>query len=712
MKLYDIDWADFLDRAELLEEIDPRTLAIFFELKPQVHVARESFGDDLQLLVRKKVLHVTTGSGKVRLHEEFREASKALRAMARFPIWADSTPAVYREYLSANFTAEEREVLAGESVMYYYHRHDFRVQLSLISIGHLRGFMEAADPAEWEQDRVVERVPHRQQQSGVDPLLDDAQTAADTRALLEVLAARSEPVPIAQLRAELGRRSKVRIGKAILAAVRYVLAFPTLHPGTLAPSLTLWPEVAERWNRTPTKMPEAIDPDSVVETFDTPWGLEDVTQLLVAASEPIRLRSNDRGLFAKAQGEVEASLFTLPDLVGQGDDTSSLLPMRVSQARELALRRGLLDEVGTSGKSLRLELTDEGRTWLALSPRERLTRLIEPMRAPKEGEAEEEEEDVEEMGNWWEEGLRYRDFVHSRRNEFLPTHYHYSTLSSRLSSALVEAMSRLDCGHIVPRSQFISHLVDDASPLRGESAVRAFQVWHGGGPLSEEALDESWMNLLAVFLRERFMRFGAVRTGRTGEGLFTIELTEIGRWLLRLTDELEYSAGAREERPVRVQPDFEVVFLAPSPALEASIVRFAERLGTGVGTLFKITAASIHAAANAGLSLEETLSALRDACATALPRNVEHEIRVWFEESCRLPLEPALVVRCPDEEIAARLRSAAGRRADFIPPTTLVIDPNKRNEVVRLCKKAGIFLEGGEPEPKKKKKRRRRRRYW
>jgi len=706
VKLYDIDWARFLDYAKHLEELEPETRVILCQLKPQEPIDDGHFGADLEKLVKVKVLQPFAKPGRVRLHEEFRETSKALRAMARYPLWPDPTPSVLRNHLSANFTREERDLLIGEYDRYGY-GSEWRMLSMLTSVAHLRGFMEAEDPTGWERDRVVAELPYRQQQSDTEPVLTGPHTAADTGTLLAALASQTRPVAFVELRKHLGRRAKARIGAAIYAAVRYALAFPTLDPETLSPALTLWPPVAERWNRTPTPWPEPVDPDSVVRTFDTPWGLEDVTQLLVAASEPLRLRSNDRALFAKAQREVEASLLALPDLMGGSEgDTEWLLETRVNDARNLALERELLTETGTSGKSLRLELTAEGRDWLARPPRERLELLLEPMRAPLDSDSEEEED-----GN----DLHW-DFDPPTSTEFLP--YSGPELGSSKDAARVvaESMRLLDRGHVLPRAHFVRHILEGHSPFRNPPEVEplARRGYYGDTP-TEEELEERWASALSRFLWERLMRFGGVRTGWTDEGLFTIELTDTGRWLLRLTDDLRYSGEASDDRPVRIQPDFEIVFLAPSPALEASIVRFAERLGSGVGTLFRITAASIHAAANAGLAREEVLSTLADASTTGIPRNVEHEIGVWFDECRRLSLEPALVVRCPDEDTAARIRSAAGRRVELVSPSTLLLDPAKRAEVIRLCRKSGIFLEGGEPDKpakRKKKRPRRRRRYW
>ena len=77
-----------------------------------------------------------------------------------------------------------------------------------------------------------------------------------------------------------------------------------------------------------------------------------------------------------------------------------------------------------------------------------------------------------------------------------------------------------------------------------------------------------------------------------------------------------------------VQPNFDVVFLAPSPATEVVISRFAERKGRRVGVLFQITKQSIFIAASAGLAAKQAIESLRRVCANELPANVERESAV------------------------------------------------------------------------------------
>ncbi len=109
-------------------------------------------------------------------------------------------------------------------------------------------------------------------------------------------------------------------------------------------------------------------------------------------------------------------------------------------------------------------------------------------------------------------------------------------------------------------------------------------------------------------------------------------MTGEGRLLLGLPSEGLEEASGSEEQPASliVSPNYEVVFLSPSPGLEAELGRFCDRVGREVGVLFRISRQSLERAAAAGLSVQDILGALSRGSRSPLPSNVEHEIRSWM----------------------------------------------------------------------------------
>jgi hypothetical protein len=79
-----------------------------------------------------------------------------------------------------------------------------------------------------------------------------------------------------------------------------------------------------------------------------------------------------------------------------------------------------------------------------------------------------------------------------------------------------------------------------------------------------------------------------------------------------------------------VQPNFEVVFLSPSPGAEAALGRFCERVGREVGVLFRITHPSLARAAAAGLGPHQVMATLSRASRSPIPPNVAHEVPGWM----------------------------------------------------------------------------------
>jgi len=153
--------------------------------------------------------------------------------------------------------------------------------------------------------------------------------------------------------------------------------------------------------------------------------------------------------------------------------------------------------------------------------------------------------------------------------------------------------------------------------------------WRNEATQPAELLVTLWRNALASFTAERLVPLGCVAVGTTAGGDITFALTEVGRFMLGTAEDFTY--GEEEASDIVVQPDFEVVFLAPSPVGEAAMAQMAERIGDGLGALFKITRRSILEAAAVGLDADALLDRLNRLASKAVPANVENQLsRSWF----------------------------------------------------------------------------------
>ena len=76
--------------------------------------------------------------------------------------------------------------------------------------------------------------------------------------------------------------------------------------------------------------------------------------------------------------------------------------------------------------------------------------------------------------------------------------------------------------------------------------------------------------MLESVLRFRLIPLGGARLGRGGNGRASFQITDIGRYLLGIAS-ASFDYGHDVEAEVIVQPNFEIVFLARAPQLEARL---------------------------------------------------------------------------------------------------------------------------------------------
>ncbi|MDQ3556607.1 MAG: helicase-associated domain-containing protein, partial [Gemmatimonadota bacterium] len=397
------------------------------------------------------------------------------------------------------------------------------------------------------------------------------------------------------------------------------------------------------------------------------------TVLVAAVAEPLRLRGNDFALFARTRQAIGARLLALPPWLPQEIERDA--DDRADEAAFLLRGLRFAEARGEPGEDLRLVPTRKGTRWLAGSDRERLAALVDPLRKSPQ----------RNPPSWYAE---------DREWDFFPLHFDLATSKSRwdLRSALTERFLSTPAEEWVPLDAFLEHARREANPFLARGVDRSGAT-RGGRLHGRAEWERLWGEMVRIFLFARLAPLGGVRLGRTAEGEFCFTLAEVGRYLLGAADTFEY--GYTGEAEVVVQPNFEVVFLTPSPQLEAQLARFAERVGSGVGVLFRITRASVLAAAEAGGDAEGLLGTLRGASSRALPENVERQIRDWLAAVRRVTTRRVLLVECPDAETAARVHAASGGSIRPITPTVLEAPDSTskaRTALVRRLRKAGVFV--------------------
>lgn len=721
MRNFRIDWGRFLGFtgpwSELAREMREKILTV----KPGTALPDAPFHGELVHLREKGVALAAAGGKQAILAEAFHETHKVLRSLHRHPLLQHPTAELLRAYLAEHYTHDERAGMVETVGFGWGPARDALLMARVVSAGHLRGFLGAAEPREWERELLPDPDgwSTERELTEREPLIARARPAAELRCLLEALAADPAPIRFRDLEARVSRLPLPRLGSAIHAALRYLLCFAALD-AELEPVLMLWPAVSARLHRPPAPPPAPADPG---ETSCLAWALEDLVQLLVRAAEPLRVKSTGRELFAAVERELQRGLLPLPPWLSREElFPENSLARRVRAALDLARRLGFTEERGQPGRDLGLATSASGWEWLELAARERLRVLLDLYRPPPAAGKDGEKQSGEDEEWPWDEDEEEDDLFLDDEPDFPdctvpPPSPRLSDSSlfggpggQELTRAAVAAFATLEPGRPVQIDEFLAYHREASNPLRAGDLPWRMRSPAGWTPLTEEILEDIWLGGLQRILHDCLLPLGGVRAGVAG-GSLTVELTSAGRYVLGLADDFVLADPApRTTTPVRVQPDFEVVFVSESPALEAAIGRFAERKASGIGVLFRITRASILSAAQAGLGAEEVLATLAQSSAAPIPPNVEHEIYSWFDRCRRLWLEPAHLLRCPDAETAARVLAAAGTgKLELLSDTVLaLLDRRHKASVLRACRKAGLFLhEAAEAAPGRRERRRR-----
>jgi len=657
MKCFDTDWTDVFRLLPAWEQLSPRERQVILDVPPRAAADVAPYCDEeaIEAGCAMGLLETFREGQRVRATEAGRGALVALRAMGRFNVSEAPGPTYLREYLSSMLTRDERERLYTKSPDDLWRHYDGRVEALITNPGYLQAFLDSKSPAAWLNS-------HEDALPGSEIT---AAAARDVAKLLKRLMARPDAPFLQELAVDRQGLSRARLSAALRTALRHAFVFADTD-GELRPRVAIHPAIRARLHRPKITRPGPVDPD----TCTTPVPVvDDLVCLLVFLSEPRRIRANDNALFAKSHKELIALLPPEnPDVEALyfADHTSK----RISRARYSAREDQLIVALGEGTKNKRLEVTEEGRAWLGQSRREQVLSLIESHR----------------------EGIRTQDETWLYRT--------FSWTFPRLGAPLAELIASF--AHLdQPRNwaHFVAWQKLTENPLfeRDDLPTRS----------TPEQLENAWGDAMLCLLERVLIPFGGVMLGQAGDS-FNVGLTDIGRYMLGFTDELAL-AEAPAESAVLVQPDFEVIFLAPDAQLEAELAPFAERLGKGVGALFRFTQGSVRAGARAGLPIERLVERLEATSQAPLPANVKTELLAWHSSAVSLDWQRPFVISCPDEATALRVLDAAGRYLERAGETLLVLrDSKKRAQVTKACAKLGIFLGAppDEPAPKKRKKRR------
>ena len=706
MNHFDLSWDRVFEALPLWERVPLEARRSFLEhVKSSEPARKPDLGEAFPLLDELGFFQPSEGRIRATLKPQFKVFVRVVRAMGRSQVYDSPTPVAFNAYLKDNFSLEERAAVGeasgqGQRSYYgsYYREQD--IYRRTASSHWVKTFV-ASSSVSWHDMQVSRQRP-----------IPGPEVHTEAQELVRFLIERAEPVTLKDLCAAWDDRDPSRLPEALVHGLRQLVVYPALRDGDLEPIVGIWPSVAWRLSAAPPK-PATVP--KAGEVFQAPFLMDDMASIVVVcASEPLRLRGNDWRLFVKAEKEIAAQLAPLPEWL---EEPFALGPAaRTDTALRLLAQTGRVVQAGVAGRDLRFEVTKKGRDWLSLGPKERLQELLNQLKESIKEEVSSKGSSkknargkrtplrvipryAEDFDDDYEDD--YDDDTPASPLNLLP--YTLGAGHQELSNAELTEAVRQRCADL-PSEGFVDAAVLLEFEARGEHPLRrllglgsylSFYL----GPISlyspsEGDLDIAWSRLLSDTFFQRLLPLGAVKVGVGKGGAISLGLSEVGRYLFDLTRELSIDLpDHQEDRSVVVQPNFDVVFLAPSPATEVVISRFAERRGRRVGVLFHITKQSIFIAASAGLTAEAVIENLRRVCANELPANVEREIRGWSAQCRRIEMQPAIVIRCPDEDTAARVRSVGKGKVRPISETVLEFsEPKQKSQFVRKLRGMGIFV--------------------
>ncbi len=451
--------------------------------------------------------------------------------------------------------------------------------------------------------------------------------------------------------ADAGRR-RALLADGLSFAFREALLLISVD-AVLLPFVGIWQPTVERLRRGRLAAP-AEGSFAGGDVLSRPFLIEDVTTLLMGAiAEAPRLKAGMRVLFEHSARAIGRSLSALP--AGVTAESASLSPeQRVAHATRTAFELRLAAAQDDSAP--RLVVTDDGRQWLMLPVRERLERMLDLLR---DDAGSRSSADPYSFDRW---APRLAGTAHL---SFLPRTYGTATgYCADPERGVIDAFRAVGRASTIDLQSFIEFHSEERNPLLDDTAPAR------GHRLPREHCERLWARTLLTFLYERLLPLGGAALGPLTGGGAGFRLTEVGRCLLGEVDEFELDAPQETGEAV-IQPNFEIVFLAPSPIDQIRARTFATPTAAlqgpqSVGTLFVIERASVQRAVMAGHDTEQVIAAAGDLSKQPLPANVSRQIRDWAADVRWIGVRTALVVECGDAETAARVLAAVGTRGRLL----------------------------------------------
>ncbi len=481
---------------------------------------------------------------------------------------------------------------------------------------------------------------------------------------------------------ELQNRREISIAaKAMIFLLSNIFIYLSIDEDTSKPVIGIHPSIHNFINAKKTGLIKA----EVPVTKCPPFLVDDLTTLLVSMSlKPIPVTQKDFNLYAKSVKEIASRFNELPEVIDLIHTYTDEERINIAVYTAKRLKLAVLE---TSGKKTYLTAQDKSKSWLKLPLH---TKLKKAMRAVRSHYLSQKNKDLTRTGigknqDWF-------GIIETVREKYGST-----VRNPDLTGSIFNAFKTLAAANVpVLEGSFMSDQAFVENPyftfFHSQLPFRASRGWFDDCYIDYRDIVNAWHRDLRTFILNTAIPYGLIDLGEIkNTNNVAISVNDIGLYFLGKQKTLPQPKTPIESS-ILIQPNFEIVFMGPDPAAEVQIGQFSDRLGSGIGTLFKISRISILKSTSIGLGAEYVLKTLEDLSPKQVPSNVREQIKNWSAQCRMVSIKNRILFTCPDKETALKIKASGKDKVEQISDTVIAVSDRKfANTLAKKIETKGIF---------------------
>ncbi len=674
MKVFNCNWESVIDLSVRWDDVPVESRA--FYLSDGILSATAASGTDaalIQPLIDGDFLTLSPSGNKLEMTHNARQFHKLLKSLGQHDVFAPDNDRINRQisYLKTFYTNEERLNLTENHGGYRRTDGDLLEQTGCAR--WLSRFLTANNPYTWN----VELENRRTQ-----PMLFDQEPDSDYRhmakEILQELIHGDNPVT---LTGAARHRKRNKAAKAVVFLLENIFVYLSTDRNTLKPVIGIHPFIHRFINAGKTALTVSDQPVSRCP----PFLVDDLTTLLVGMLlKPIPVTQKDHEPYSRSVEEIASRFQAFPEECNfmHTYTDQDRVNLAVGAAGRLKLA-----SLETIGKKTYLTARKKSKEWLKLPPHEKLE---EVMQAQRNAYSAEKCEDLTRSGLG--ENLNWTGVVNTVRGRLDRNRAPFNIKGS-VAGAFRKVSS---AGGPVDAQEFLDNQLFVENPyftlFHSQIPFTVNRYWFEDNTVDYREMVNEWYRNLQSFIINTAIPFGMLNIGRVeGSNQHVIEVNDVGHYFLGEKNTLPVTEDTCGNAII-VQPNFEIVFLGPDPAAEVQIGQFSDRLGSGIGTLFRLSRTSILQGASIGLDAGCILNTLEGLSEKPVPPNVKEQIKNWSAQCRRVTITTRVLFICPDGETALKVKSSGGDKVELISDTVVAVSDRKfAKTLANKLEKKGIF---------------------